>query len=154
MNFPVKHLGHRINDIEGTDTNFARKKLIVKKLDIRIRLSAWWIFLLLNIIFRDIHQYALKSHLEMLLTGYYNGTEITDELMLLGGVLVEVPIMMVLLSVLLRYKLNRLFNLVAAVLTFGVLMTEMPGDLDDYFFKVIEIVALGSIAVMAWRWKE
>jgi len=42
-------------------------------IDTRLKLSALWLFILLNIIFRDIHQYALKSHLEMLLTGTYNG---------------------------------------------------------------------------------
>lgn len=55
----------------------------------KIKLSALWLFILLNIIFRDIHQMTMKSHLEMLLTGYYNGTEVTEVLMLIGGFLVE-----------------------------------------------------------------
>ena len=45
--------------------------------DTRIKLSTLWLFILLNIIFRDIHQFALKSPLEMLLTGTYNGIVIT-----------------------------------------------------------------------------
>lgn len=70
-------------------------------IDTRTKLSALWLFILLNIIFRDIHQFVLASHLEMLLTGYYNGMEITEELMLLGGFLVQIPIAMVLFSLLL-----------------------------------------------------
>jgi hypothetical protein len=61
----------------------------MRKLDPHTLLSALWLFILLNIIFRDIHQFVLASHLEMLLTGYYNGIEITEELMLLGGFLVQ-----------------------------------------------------------------
>jgi len=69
-------------------------------------LSVLWLFILLNIIFRDIHQLVLASHLQMLLTGHYNGMEITEELMLLGGVLVQVPIAMVLFSLLLTRRIG------------------------------------------------
>ena len=116
-------------------------------------LSTLWLFILLNIIFRDIHQYALKSHLEMLLTGFYNGTEVTDWLMLMGGFIVEIPILMVLLSRILKRKFNRPVNLVACVLTVGVFLAELPSDMDDVFFKVIQFAALGVIAWIAWKWK-
>jgi hypothetical protein len=62
------------------------------KTDTKTKLSALWLFILLNIIFRDLHQLAMRPFLEMLLTGYYNGVEVTEELMLLGGFLPEVPI--------------------------------------------------------------
>ena len=61
----------------------------MRKLDPHSLLSVLWLFILLNIIFRDIHQFVLASHLQMLLTGHYNGIEITEDLMLLGGVLVQ-----------------------------------------------------------------
>ncbi len=47
----------------------------MRRLDLHILLSALWLFMLLNIIFRDIHQFVLASHIEMLLTGHYNGVE-------------------------------------------------------------------------------
>ncbi len=119
-----------------------------------VKLSAFWLFILLNIIFRDIHQFTMKSHLEMLLTGIYNGTEVTEELMLLGGFLVEIPIAMFLFSLLLKRKWNRVLNIVAAVLTVGVLLAEPPSDMDDTFFKVIEFLAIGAIVWTAWKWTE
>ena len=118
-----------------------------------LKLSALWLFILLNVIFRDIHQFTMKAHLEMLLTGYYNGMEITDSLMLLGGFLVEVPIAMFLLSLLLRRRYNRPLNIVAVVITAGVFLTERPSDPDDVFFKIIEFIALGAIVWTAIRWK-
>ena len=73
----------------------------------KLKLSALWLFTLLNVIFRDIHQMTMKSHLEMLLSGYYNGMEVTEELMLIGGMVLEIPIAMVLFSLLLKRKYNR-----------------------------------------------
>lgn len=126
----------------------------METLKTNLKLSAFWLFILLNIIFRDIHQFTMKSHLEMLLTGTYNGTEVTEELMLLGGFLIEIPIAMFLFSLLLKRRSNRVLNLVAAVLTIGVLLAEPPSDMDDTFFKVIEFITVGAIIWNAWKWKE
>ncbi len=125
----------------------------MEQIKINFKLAAFWLFILLNIIFRDIHQFTMKSHLEMLLTGVYNGTEVTEELMLLGGFLVEIPIAMFLFSVLLKRKWSRPLNLIAAVLTIGVLMAEPPSDMDDLFFKVIEFMAIGAIIWTSWKWR-
>ena len=123
-------------------------------LDTRTKLSALWLFILLNIIFRDIHQFVLASHLEMLLTGYYNGIEITEELMLLGAVLVEIPIAMVLFSLLLSRKIGRPVTILAAIITGGILLSSAPTDLDDTFHLVIELAAIVAILWTAWTWKE
>jgi hypothetical protein len=121
-------------------------------IDTRTKLSALWLFILLNIIFRDIHQYVLASHLEMLLTGIYNGVEVTDELMLLGGFLVEVPIAMVLFSLLLTRKTGRPITIIAVIITTGTLFASAPTDLDDTFHLVIELIAMVAILWTAWRW--
>ena len=117
-------------------------------------LSALWLFVLLNIIFRDIHQFVLKSHLEMLLTGRYNGMEITEELMLLGGFLVEIPIAMVLFSLLFARRIARPLTFVAVAITTGTLLFTAPSDLDDLFHLVIELAAITVIAWKAWAWPD
>lgn len=126
----------------------------MRKLDPHTLLSALWLFLLLNIIFRDIHQFALASHLEMLLAGHYNGMEITDELMLLGGVVVQVPIAMVLFSLLLIRRIGRPVTILAAIITTGTLLSSAPTDLDDTFHLVIELAALTAILWTAWMWTD
>lgn len=126
----------------------------MRKLDPHILLSALWLFILLNIIFRDIHQLILASHLQMLLTGYYNGMEITEELMLLGGVLVQIPIAMVLFSLLLTRRIGRPVTILAAIITTGTLLSSAPRDLDDTFHLVIELAALVAILWTAWMWTD
>ncbi|MEO1656593.1 MAG: DUF6326 family protein [Pseudomonadota bacterium] len=124
----------------------------MEPIDIRIRLSALWLFVLLNIVFRDLHQFAMKPFLEMLLTGTYNGLEITEELMLSGGVLAEVPIAMMLFSVLLGRGWTRPLTFVAALITGATLVSSPPLDLDDTFHLVIEVAALLAIMWTAARW--
>lgn len=119
----------------------------------KLKLSALWIFILLNVIFRDIHQMTMKSHLEMLLTGYYNGMEVTDQIMLWGGIVLELPIAMVLFSLLLERKINRIVNIVVVIVCFGLFMVEMPSDPDDWFFRVIEFLGFFAIIWTVWKWK-
>ncbi|WP_298976110.1 DUF6326 family protein [uncultured Roseobacter sp.] len=126
----------------------------MRRLDPRIFLSALWLFILLNIIFRDIHQFVLASHIEMLLTGHYNGIEITEGLMLLGGFLIQIPIAMVLCSLLLTRRIGRPFTFLAAIVTTGTPFSSPPTDMDDAFHLVIEIVALMAILWTAWMWPE
>ncbi len=123
-------------------------------IDTKTKLSALWLFILLNIIFRDIHQFTLKSHLEMLLTGYYNGTEVTDAILLIGGFVVEIPIAMVLFSLLLSRKIGRPITFIATLMITATLLFTPPSDLDDMFFLIVELAAILAILWTAWTWSE
>lgn len=115
-------------------------------------LSTLWIFVLLNMIFRDIHQLGKMSFIQEILTGTVNGIEITEELMLLGGFLAEIPILMVIMSKVLNYKANKWANTIAGVITSLVLISALPSaDLDDIFFMIIEVTAILVIIRIAWK---
>ena len=126
----------------------------MEKVDTRIKLSALWLFILFNIIFRDIHQFVLKSHLEMLLTGSYNGVVITEELMLFGAVIVQIPIGMALLSVFLNRKYCRPVSIGAAVLATAGILSNAPTDMDDVFHLVVELGAIAAILWIVWVWPK
>ncbi len=85
------------------------------------------------------------------MTGVVNGIEITDELMLFGGILAEIPIAMVLLSKILNNRANKWINSAASMITMFVLLSGIrSADLDDVFFLIIEVVALIAIIRIAW----
>ena len=126
----------------------------MRKLDPHTLLSALWLFILLNIIFRDIHQFVLKSHLEMLLTGYYNGILITEELMLMGGFFALVPISMVLLSTVLKRRWLRPVSAFGVVFTAGPALMAPPTDMDDVLHFTVAYCALAAISWIAWRWPD
>ena len=73
---------------------------------------ALWIFVLLNFIFRDLHELGKAEFLEQALTGTYNGRELTEALFLLGGIMVEIPIAMALMTWILPLRSNRWANII------------------------------------------
>ena len=129
--------------------------LTINDLDKRAKLSSLWVFVFFNMIFRDLHEFVRAGFLEEVLTGVINGVQITDSLMLVGGFMIAIPLLMIPLIQFLKFKANRLTNLLIGVLqivsVFGV---NMDPDLDDVFFAVIELTALLLIIRLAWYWTE
>lgn len=123
-------------------------------LETKAKLSALWMFFLLNTIFRDIHEFIEPGFIEKIMTGTFNGIQITEPLLLFGGFVAEVPISMVLLSWLLPYGANRWANIIAAVITLGFEINNGTTDLDDTFHMVIEMAALLFVMWSAWRWRN
>lgn len=141
----------------ATETTINDLKSFRKNTDMRpgethIKLAALWIFILLNIIFRDLHQFVMPGFLETVITGQFNGMQITPELMLIGGVVVSVPISMVPLSLVLERRFARPLTLVAALVTTLTMIPPAPIDLDDGYHLALQLIAMAAIVVMAWRW--
>ncbi|MBE9101890.1 DUF6326 family protein [Vacuolonema iberomarrocanum] len=123
-------------------------------LEMKAKLSTLWMFYLFNTIFRDIHEFIEPGFIEKAMTGTFNGTQITEQLLLFGGFVAEVPIAMVLLSRLLPYGTNRWANIIAAVVTLSFEINNGTTDLDDTFHMAIEMAALCFIIWSTWRWRN
>ena len=123
----------------------------ITALDMKTKLSTLWIFVLLNVIFRDIHEIVKPAFLAEMMSG--NGSQPSEELFLIAGILLEISIGMVLLSRVLTYRLNRWANIIAGALTMGfILFNISTPDLDDIFFAAVEVVGLSLIIWLAWKW--
>ena len=132
------------------DTN---QKIIT--LDRKAKLSTLWIFVLFNVIFRDIHELFRPGLLEQMMAGSVNGVQVTDQALLLAGILIEIPIAMVLLSWIFEYRVNRLANIIMGVfMIVSVVINNTAPDLDNIFFAAIEVVALSLIIWYAWKWPK
>jgi len=119
------------------------------------QLSTLWVFVVLNFFARDIHELGRPGMLEQVMSGVVDGVVITDGLMLIGGIMFEIPILMILLSVVLRRAINRCVTIVGALMTLAIIaVNNMQPDLDNIFFMVIQIAALFAIIRIAWIWKE
>ncbi|MDP5274950.1 DUF6326 family protein [Chengkuizengella axinellae] len=126
----------------------------INELNKKAILSTLWIFVLLNITFRDIHQLFKAGFLEEMMTGTVNGVVITEEFMLIAGILFEIPIVMIVLSRVLRYTANRWTNIIAGVLTIIFIIANGVSDLDDIFFVTVQIIGLLIIIWYAWKWPK
>ncbi len=117
-------------------------------------LSTLWIFVILNMFARDIHELGRPGMLEQVMSGVVDGVTITPGLMLLGGIMFEVFLVMVVLSQVLKQRTNRCVNMIMGLIAIAiVVMTNLSPDLDNIFFMIIEIITLVSIIGIAWRWK-
>ncbi|MGJ3253115.1 MAG: DUF6326 family protein [Elainellaceae cyanobacterium] len=118
-------------------------------METKAKLSTLWIFVLLNMIFRDLHELAKPEYLEELMNG-----EVSEQILLLAGFIIEVPIAMVLLSRLLPYGANRWANIIAATVVLSLVLFYGTTDLDDTFFLIVESAALSLVIWTAWRWRN
>ncbi|MEQ9263394.1 MAG: DUF6326 family protein [Owenweeksia sp.] len=116
-----------------------------------ILLSTLWVFVLMNMIYADIIGTLRPGYIEML-------DQISKELdqlsVLMFSVLMEIPIVMILLSLVLNQKVNRIANLVAVPLS---IIWVIYGGLTDpplsyLFFGSVEVAALLFIGWTAFKW--
>jgi len=121
-------------------------------IDRKTLLSTLWIFALFNVIFRDIHEIFRPGFLEEVMAGSINGLQMTEGSLLLAAILLEIPIAMLLLSWVLKYRVNRWANIVTGAATIAFVIGNGVTDLDDIFFVTMIIVALFLIVWYAWKW--
>lgn len=121
-------------------------------------LSKMWVFLSLNYILCDLLSNMERSVLRMLLEGNVGGVPMTEEMLLFAGVSLEIPFLMVLLSTILPYKVNRITNVVAAglmiVYQLGSFFFGSDVTLHYVFFSSVEILANAAILLIALKWKQ
>lgn len=116
-------------------------------------LSLLWLFAILNTLFRDVHEFTMAHNLEEILAGYVNGNPMSEGVLLVGAVVVELLLLAFLLSTLLPPRLARVMNLVLAPLAMVGTVFGVPNDPDDYFFAAVVVTTFAAIFVLAWRWR-
>ena len=116
-------------------------------------LSTLWIVVMLNMIFADILTLYIPEFLQEILTES-TPVQITQELMLAMAFIIEIPIVMIFLSRVLKYKANRWVNIIASVIT--ILFVVIGGSLTLHyiFFAAIEVLCLSLIIWYAWKWPK
>jgi hypothetical protein len=125
-----------------------------QKADPRLLLSSLWVFIILNFFARDIHELGRPGMLEQMMSGSIDGVVITEMLMLLGGIMIEIPILMTILALLLPYGINRWTNISVGLLTMAMIVAmNLKPDLDNVFFMSIQLIALIAIVGIASRWQ-
>ena len=120
----------------------------------RLLLSILWVFIILNFLARDIHELGRPGMLEQMMSGTIDGVVITEMLMLVGGIMIEIPILMTVLALLLPHGVNRWANIGVGLLTMIMIVAmNLKPDLDNLFFMGIQLIALIAIVGIAWRWQ-
>ena len=119
--------------------------------DMKVRFSTLWIFVMFNMVFADIVGFMNPGALEDIMTGNV-GIEITQGLLLVFSILLEIPIAMIVLSRVLKYRINRWANIIAAVITILFVIGGGNASLSYIFFATIEVLCMLLIIWYAWTW--
>jgi Sec-independent protein secretion pathway component TatC len=123
------------------------------KLDVRSRLSTLWILVLFNMVFADIVGFMNPGALEGIMKGQ-TGFEITQGLLVVFAVLLEIPIAMIFLSRVLNRRASQLANTAAVVLTVLFVIGGRSEHLSYLFFATIEVLSMLLILWFAWTWPK
>ena len=120
------------------------------------KLSFFWIFAIVNYIFCDVFTLFHSESLAQLLTGEMGGMLINESFLLGFAILMELPMMMILLSLFLPYKSNRIANITIGILMTIVQASTLFGEntLHYIFFSIIEIATTMAITWIAFNWSE
>ena len=119
-------------------------------IDIRIKLSALWICLMLTYLLGDV----LRIFSGDFKPGEIGGMEISQGMYLLLAIIMLIPIVMVFLSLILNQPVNRWANIIAAILLFLFNLVGLPTypSWYDRFLIVAGLVFNVLTVWQAWRW--
>jgi hypothetical protein len=118
-----------------------------------ILLSILWIFIILNFFARDIHELGRSGKLKQMMSGTIDRVVVTEMLMLIGAIMIEIPIMMTVLALLLPHRVNRWANIGVGLLTMVMIVAmNIKPDLDNVFFMGIQLIAFIAIVGIARQW--
>jgi len=123
-----------------------------KPLCTRERLSVLWIVVMFSMAFADILTFVLPEALNDLVMGTTD-VIITQELLVVMAVFVQIPIIMIYLSRVLNYKVNRWANIIASIITITFVIGGGSFYLHYLFFASVEVLCLLLIIWYSWQWK-
>jgi hypothetical protein len=118
--------------------------------DTKVLLSTLWIVVMINMAYADILSLHIPGLLEEL--AIFAGETPITQLMLIGAIMLEIPIAMIFLSRVLKYKVNRWANIIASVITIAYVVGGGLLYPHYLFIATIEVVCMLLIAWNAWKW--
>ena len=126
------------------------------RVDVKLVLSALWIAMLIVFAYVDIFGFFRADILEAALDGKVATMGITvDQVFLVfTDVYILIPTLMVVLSLVLRPRVNRIVNIVVALVYAVSIIATCIGEGWVYYLlgSAVEIVLLAAIVRTAWTW--
>ena len=120
--------------------------------DVRIKLSGLWVALMLTYLLGDV----LRIFAGDFKPGEFGGMQASQVIYLAAALFMLIPIVMVVLSLTLRYPAIRWVTIIAAVVLFGLNLVGLPTypSLYDQFLIVVGLVFNVLTVWYAWKWRK
>jgi len=124
----------------------------INEIDTRVKLSALWIVVMFNMLKADVLSLYIPDAMGEL-SKFAGDTPITM-LMLGGAIMMEISIVMIFLSLILKHRVNRWINILVAIITIVFIIGGGSTYPHYIFIAAIEVLCLLLIIWIAWKWQE
>ena len=125
-----------------------------KKINPKTLLSTLWIVVMVNMLQADILSLYIPGSVEELAkTSASTGMPI-PQLMLGGAIMMEIAILMIILSRLLPYGVNRWSNIIIGLITIAFVVSGGVAYPHYLFIATVEVISLLFIIWNAWKWRN
>lgn len=160
LGLPLVSVGQRIDTSNAPNSNekenqkMNTSKNTTKKIDTKVLLSTLWVVVTINILTADILSLNIPGSAEELVKTSANTGLPIPLLMLAGAILNELVIVMILLSRVLKYRVNRWVNILVGIFTIAYIWALPAPYLHYIFIATVESVCLLLIIWNAWKWSN
>ncbi len=126
-----------------------------QSIDTPTLLSTLWIAVLFADAFRGLHETLRPGFVDELAhEGTVYGNEVTDEILLGSGFTLAFLCAIVVLARVLPRRVNRVVNIVGAIMMISGVLASWPKDPDDLVFGTVQIVGSALAIFISVRWKQ
>lgn len=131
-----------------------QKKLEDIKVNVKLKLASIWTSFMFLYIYVDYFALYMPSKIDDIIKGKVFVFDITQEFIFIALVLATIPILMIFLSLILPAKINRLTNIIVAIILIPYMLFNLAGEawLHMYFAAAVEVVLLCLIIRYAYKW--
>jgi hypothetical protein len=133
-----------------------KNSLVDIEINVKIKLALFWVALMFFYIYNDLLSMFKPGTVEELFGGSLEGIVFTQEMLFGAALLMALPSIMIVLSLTLKAKMNRMVNIIVGIFHMVVLVGTMlvPGDLWVFYatYMAFEAVFIILIVWHAWKW--
>ena len=128
-----------------------------RKVNMKVKLALIWVALMFLYIYNDIFSMYQPGHVKDLFDGHLEGVKFTQPLLFGAAILMAFPSFMVLMSLSLKARANRLVNIIVGTLHILILIgTQFVGEGETWyywrFYELLQVLILSLIIWTAWKW--
>ena len=126
------------------------------KINVKIKLSALWVAVMVSYVYNDIFDLYKPGEMEHIIAGYMGPYPTTQVSLLTAMILMTIPILMIVLSLTLKASVNRWTNIVVGILYILVAIGNVIGESWVFYIlgNIVQVVLLLLIVGYAWKWPK
>ena len=122
----------------------------IKKIDTKVLLSTLWVVVMINMLMADILSLFIPGVADEL--AKTAGQTPIPQLMLGGAIMMEISTVMIILSRVLKYGVNRWVNIITSIITIAFVVGGGVPYPHYIFIATVEVLCLLLIIWNAWKW--